>query len=55
MSSETRRCPECSGSLEVHSVTEVNGAGVHREYWYQCAKCGETFDGYDGRLQAAHE
>lgn len=29
---------------EEHCVTEINGAGVHREYWLQCVDCGETFD-----------
>ena len=33
---------------EEHSVTEVNGAGVHLEVWLECVACRETFD-YDPR------
>lgn len=34
-------------NLETHSVTEVNGAGVHTEYWQECTRCHETFGEYD--------
>jgi hypothetical protein len=30
----------------LHSVTEVNGAGVQSEVWRECTKCGATDDGF---------
>jgi uncharacterized protein with PIN domain len=35
--------PYCQHDLEEHCDTEINGAGVHREYWIRCTKCGDVF------------
>lgn len=43
-----RLVASCPHELETHCVTEVNGAGVQREYWQQCSKCGETIEGVPG-------
>lgn len=40
---------KCRHEYEEHCVTEMNGAGVHREYWLQCAKCGAIVDENDHR------
>ncbi len=40
--------PEAQGHVfETHSVTDVNGAGVHTEYWQECVNCHETFGEHD--------
>ncbi len=40
--------PEAHGHVfETHSATDVNGAGVHTEYWQECVNCHETFGEHD--------
>ena len=38
----TRIPIHCEHEWEEHCVTEVNGAGVQREYWQECIHCHET-------------
>lgn len=34
--------PKCEHDWHEHCHTDINAAGVHREYWRECVKCGEA-------------
>jgi hypothetical protein len=34
--------PACKHEWHEHCDTDINAAGVHREYWRECTKCGEA-------------
>lgn len=48
-------CPVDGESLDEHCDTDINAAGVHREYWLQCPKCHAVYDPNDSKVRPATE